>query len=189
VVSQGSLRAHPQLGWSVTFLPYDVTQSRANTHPELRWDAHPPANLACLVPSTTAHTPACLAFCGVSVTSHTPYWECDRGYRHTQVMTTGIRVSTDSSFYASNNCAKLSKPETPQFLWVILNRPFWTSWTFWTSLDNVQDVQNGPIGKLRPRTKFILLLDAVLQPTRRVTSTQFPPLPGRSCDFHPRSGN
>jgi hypothetical protein len=91
---------------------------------------------------TTGYTPTCLACCGVSVTFRTPYWECDRGYRHTQVMTTGIRVSSDSSLSISNNCAKLSKPETPQFLWVILNRPFWTSWTFWTILDNVQNVQS-----------------------------------------------
>ena len=93
---------------------------------------------ACLVPLTTGHTPSRLAFSGVSVTLHTPYWECDRGYRHTQVMTTGIRVSSDSSLFNSNNCAKLGRLETPQFLCVILNRPFWTSWTFWTTLDNVQ---------------------------------------------------
>jgi|GEM_PF-6583452 len=48
-------------------------------------------------------------------------------------MTTGIRVSSDSSFYASNNCAKLSKLATPQFLWIILNRRLQTSWTFWTT--------------------------------------------------------
>jgi len=73
-----------------------------------------------------------------------PVWECDRGYRHEPLTTTGIRVSSDSSLYPCNNCAKLSKLATPQFLWVILNRPFWTSWTFWTSLDNVQNVVQLP---------------------------------------------
>jgi hypothetical protein len=39
---------------------------------QLRWDAHPSRQPACLVPWTTGYTPACLASCGVSVTSHTP---------------------------------------------------------------------------------------------------------------------
>ena len=114
-------------------------------HAQLRWDPTRARRPACLVPLTTAYTPTRLAFCGVSVTLRTPYWECDRGYRHTQVMTTGIRVSSDSSLHISNNCAKLCKLATPRFLWVILNRPLWTSWTFWTSFGQCPNVQSSKL--------------------------------------------
>jgi len=128
----GTTKAPPKFAVAPTSLPYGDKAFVVST-PPASLGPHPPANLACLVPSTTGYTPSCLASCGVSVTLRTPYWERDRGYRHTQVMTTGIRVSSDSSFCACNNRAKPGRPETPQFLWVILNRPFWTSWTFWTS--------------------------------------------------------
>jgi hypothetical protein len=122
--------------------------------PQLRWDARPCPPTSLPRPSTTAHTPTSLASCGVSVTSHTPCWERDRGYRHEPLATTGIRVSADSSLYASNNCAKLSEPAAQHFLWVILNRPLQTSWTFWTSLDNVQNVQIEQM--VEPKRPFLL---------------------------------
>jgi len=76
--------------------PHSVLRCAMSTLPSFAGTPARARRPACLVPLTTGHTPTCLAFSGVSVTSHTPYWECDRGYRHTQVMTTGIRVSSDS---------------------------------------------------------------------------------------------
>ena len=109
------LSTHPVLTRPPPSWPYGVMAFVVST-PPASLGPHPPANLACLVPLTTAYTPTPLACCGVSVTLRTPYRECDRGYRHEPLTTIGIRVSADSSFYVCNNCAKLGKLATPQFL-------------------------------------------------------------------------
>ena len=65
------LSTHPILTRPPPCSPYGVMAFVVST-PPASLGPHPPANLACLVPLTTAYTPTRLAFCGVSVTSHTP---------------------------------------------------------------------------------------------------------------------